>query len=223
MASARAPRNHSAVYRRRLELHPNRTAREATGHGTRQRPITRTPAGGRRSAEVATRNRTLDAVSRMRRDGRSFTSAVREAGTTPDAVRRYAGSALERQSSRWVAKPGDRLLRRQFTSIVGAHGEPAEALVETRSSRQASEIGRHNADISTFMSASVSPKAKREARSRLSHRHGKRAGLRAVLDDGTAVDDPRFYGDPDGLQHLAVETDLSDIDYGSDPPTRFSG
>jgi hypothetical protein len=122
-----------------------------------------------------------------------------------------------------VAKPGDRLLRRQFTSIVGAHGEPAEALVETRSSRQASEIGRHNADISTFMSASVSPKAKREARSRLSHRHGKRAGLRAVLDDGTAVDDPRFYGDPDGLQHLAVETDLSDIDYGSDPPTRFSG
>ena len=44
-----------------------------------------------------------------------------------------------------------------------------------------------------------------------------------VLDDGTVIDNPKFYGDPDGLQHLAAETDLSDLDYGSDPPTRFSG
>jgi hypothetical protein len=138
-------------------------------------------------------------------------------------VRRYAGSALERRGSRWVAKPNDRLLRRQFTTIIGPGGEPAEALVETQSFRQSSEIGKHNSDFSIFGSASTSPAAKREARARLVRRHGKRAGCRAELADGTFIDNPKFYGDPDGLQHLAAETDLSDLDYGSDPPTRFSG
>jgi hypothetical protein len=159
----------------------------------------------------------------MRRDGVSLTRAARDARTTPDAVRRYAGSALERKGSRWVAKPGDRLLRRQFTTIVGPDGRPVEALVETRSFHRASEIGKHNSDISTFLSASASPVAKREARARLLLRHGESAGRSATLDDGTVANDPKFYGDPDGLQHLAVETDLSDLDYGSDPPTRFSG
>jgi hypothetical protein len=137
-------------------------------------------------------------------------------------VHRYAGSALERQGSRWVAKPNDRLLRRQFTNIIGLNDEPVEALVETRSFRQSSEIGQHNSDFSVFGSASTSPAAKREARARLAKRHGKHAGLRAELPDGTVIANPRFYGEPDGLQHLAVETDLSDLDYGSDAPTRFS-
>jgi hypothetical protein len=158
----------------------------------------------------------------MRRNGMSLTRAAREAGTTPDAVLRYAGSPLERQGSRWITKPNDRLLRRQFTKIIGPAGAPTDALVETRSFRQSSEIGRHNSDFSAFGSASTSPAAKREARARLVRRHGKRAGLRAELSDGTVIDNPRFYGDPDGLQHLAVETDLADLDYGSDAPTRFS-
>jgi hypothetical protein len=159
----------------------------------------------------------------MRRDGVSLTRGARDARTTPDAVRRYAGSALDRRGSRWVAKPSDRLLRRQLTTIVGPGGEPSEALVETHSSRQASEIGSHNADRSIFLSASASPVAKREARARLLRRHGKSAGRSATLDDDSVVNEPKFYGDPDGLQHLAAETDLSDLDYGSDPPTRFSG
>jgi hypothetical protein len=158
----------------------------------------------------------------MRRDGRSLTRAAREARTTGDAVRRYAGSALKREGSRWVAEPNDQLLRRQFTKAIGPGGEPVEALVETRSFRQSSEIGKHNSDFSVFGNASTSPAAKREARVRLAKRHGKRAGLRAELYDGTVIDNSRFYGDPDGLQHLAVEMDLSDLDYGSDAPTRFS-
>jgi hypothetical protein len=216
-------RDSVAIYRRRLELHPGKSARGATGHGTRPRRVTASTAGDRRYAEVAARNRALDAVSKMRRNGVSLTRAARDAGTTPDAVRRYAGSALERRGSRWVAKPSDRLLRRQFTIIIGPGGQHAEALVETHSFRQSSEIGSHNADRSTFLSASASPVAKREARARLLRRHGKSAGRSATLDDGTVIDNPKFYGDPDGLQHLAAETDLSDFDYGSDPPTRFSG
>jgi hypothetical protein len=119
-----------------------------------------------------------------------------------------------------VAKPSDRLLRRQLTTIVGPGGEPTEALVETHSSRQASEIGSHNADRSIFLSASASPVAKREARARLLRRHGKSAGRSATLDDGTVIDDPTFYGDPEGLQHLAVETDLSATSARPSQPSR---
>ena len=215
-------RDYSAIYRARLVRHPGKSARQATGHETRPRRVTPSTAGDRPYAQIAARNRALDAVSKMRRNGVSLTRAAREARTTPDAVRRYAGSALDRRGSRWVAKPSDRLLRRQLTTIVGQGGEPTEALVETHSSRQASEIGSHNADRSIFLSASASPVAKREARARLLRRHGKSAGRSATLDDGTVIDDPTFYGDSDGLQHLAAETDLSDLDYGSDAPTRFS-
>ncbi len=215
-------RDHPAIYRRRLELHPGKSARQATSHETGPRRVTRKTASNRTYAQIAARNRALDAVAKMRRNGMSLTRAAREARSTPDAVRRYAGNALEQQGSRWVAKPNDRLLRRQLTTIIGIHGEPVEALVETRSSRQSSEIGQHNSDRSAFVSASTSPAAKREARARLVLRHGKRAGLRAELPDGTVIDNPRFYGEPEGLQHLAVETDLSDLDYGSDAPTRFS-
>jgi len=222
-ARPRRARDHSAVYRRRLELHPGKSARQATSHGTGSRRVTPTTARNRPYAQIAARNRALDAVSKMRRSsGMSLTKAAHDVGTTPDAVRRYAGSALEREGSRWVAKPNDKLLRRQFTKVIGPGGEPVEALVETRSFRQSSEIGKHNSDSSTFGSASTSPAVKREARARLASRHGKRAGLRAELYDGTIIDNPRFYGNPDGLQHLAVETDLVDLDFGSDAPTRFS-
>jgi len=222
LSTAGGSRDYTAIYRARLARHPGRSARQATSHGTGSRRVTRTTAGNRPYAQIAARNRALDAVSKMRRRGLSLTRATREAGTTSDAVRRYSGSALEQQGSRWVAKPNDRLLRRQFTTIIGPNDEPVEALVETRSFRQSSEIGQHNSDYSTFGSASTSPAVKREARGRLVLRHGKRAGLRAELSDGTVFDNPRFYGDPDGLQHLAAETDLSDLDYGSDAPTRFS-
>jgi hypothetical protein len=216
-------RDYSAIYRARLVRHPGKSARQATGHETRPRRVTPSTAGDRPYAQISARNRALDALSKMRRDGMSLTRAAREARTTPDAVRRYADRALERRGSRWVAKLNDRLLRRQFTTIIGPGGEPAEALVETHSFRQSSEIGSHNADRSTFLSASASPVAKREARARLLRRHGKSAGRSATLDDGTIVTNPRFYGGSDGLQHLAAETDLSDLDYGSDAPTRFSG
>jgi len=139
-------RDYPAIYRHRLELYPGKSARGATGHGTKPCRVTATTADDRRFAEVAARNGVLDAVSRMRRDGVSLTSAARDAGTTPDAVRRYAGSALERRSSRWVAKPNDRLLRWQFTTIIGPGGEPTEALVETHSFRQSSEIGSDRLD-----------------------------------------------------------------------------
>jgi hypothetical protein len=222
LAAAARKRNYAAIYRARLVANPGKTARDATGHRTTERKVTSSTAGRRTQSEIAARDRALDALNQMRRHGRSLTTASREARTTPDAVQRYAGAAIERRGSRWVAKPADRLLRRQYTAIIGPDGEPVEAPVETHSSHQASEVSKQNADRSTFGNARTSPPAKREARQRLLDRHGKPAGRRAQLPDGTVIDNPRFYGEPEGLEHLAVETDIADIDRGSDPPTGIS-
>jgi len=176
----------------------------------------------RRLSQVAANNRGLDALSRIRH-GESLAGAARNARTDPRTVKRNVGPALERRGGRWAAKPSDRLPRHQWTTVIAPDGGPALGLVETRSSRMASKVSAHNADTGVFESALSSPEAKREAQARLTARHGRRAGRRAVLTDGTEIRDPSFYGQPDGLQALHREIDLSDIDFGSDSPTRFSG
>lgn len=56
--------------------------------------------------------RSLHALSLMRRLEMPLTAAAREAGTTPETVRRLAGPALVRVRDRWSARPRDRLERR---------------------------------------------------------------------------------------------------------------
>jgi hypothetical protein len=185
-------------------------------HGTRPRRVTAANLSELPRSERETRRRSLDAVGRVR-NGVPLERAAREAGTTPDAVRRYAGPALEKQGGRWAAKPIDRLARRQVTTIIDpATGRWVEAVVETSSSLQSSEIALHNSDIGAWLSARTSPAVKRKAKARIERRHGKRAGRRAFLPDGTVVDHPRFFGEPDGVIELSEEIDLGDLDYGSD-------
>jgi hypothetical protein len=82
--------------------------------------------------------RALDVLARMRR-GESLSSAARAVGTTPDAVRRYAGSALSRGTNgRYEAKASDRLYRKM--KFLDANGIRA---VEPANSREASKLGRY--------------------------------------------------------------------------------
>jgi hypothetical protein len=171
-ARPRRARDHSAVYRRRLELHPGKSARQATSHGTGSRRVTPTTARNRPYAQIAARNRALDAVSKMRRSsGMSLTKAAHDVGTTPDAVRRYAGQCPgASEGSRWVAKP-----RRQASSAGSSQRSSAQRMASPprRSSRRAplarrARSGGTTADIFDLHARRrTSPKAvKREARSR---------------------------------------------------------
>ena len=95
-------------------------------------------------SEREARERALEALSLMRRKGRSFSEAVREAGTTHNAVFRHAGPALERRAGRIVTKRSDRLYRRMVvTSTVGVvEGEPRNAKEASLNARHANAVKR---------------------------------------------------------------------------------
>ena len=88
--------------------------------------------------QAATRQRALEAISRMRRDGMSLARAAKESATTPGAVRRYAGSALQQRAGVTVARPVDRLTRvMQAITTVGVRD------VAPANSQTASTIAAH--------------------------------------------------------------------------------
>jgi len=165
--------------------------------------------------ELDTRDRVLHAVAIGRRDDLSLKAAGKEAGTDPRTVLKYAPSAFEKQGSRWRVKPSDRITRRQWTAIIGPTGTPTAGLVETRSSKMASEIGRHSADLSAVLSVRTAPDVRAEAVARLESRHRVRAGIRAYLADGTVVANPKFFGHVASLVDAYDEIGLGDLDYGS--------
>ena len=102
-----------------------------------------------------TYGRTLDGLNRMRR-GKSIKRAAREAGTTPETMRRYVGEALEVRRGRTVAKPADRLYRRM--SVLTPDGRRE---VGTRGSEAAKKIAAHwNATEHYLATGDTKPLAK---------------------------------------------------------------
>jgi tRNA 2-selenouridine synthase SelU len=73
----------------------------------------------------------------MRRDGLSLSAAAKRAGTTPNTIRRHAGSELSRERGRYVASRGDRLYRamRVLTNTgvvdVGVAGSRQASLISS--------------------------------------------------------------------------------------------
>jgi len=95
---------------------------------------------GLRPAERAARGRALDALSKMRTEGLSLQAAAKASGTTVNAIKRHAGSALEKSSpnGRYRAKQTDRLARTlQFPTETGSIG------LDIRDSRSASRIAAY--------------------------------------------------------------------------------
>jgi hypothetical protein len=97
--------------------------------------------------EKETRRAALDALNRMREEGLSLSKAARRAGTTPGAVVRHAGSALEHTGARYRALPADRLLR--VMTVLGEDGVEHEVVI--RGSRVASLVGEHWSAIGHYL------------------------------------------------------------------------
>jgi hypothetical protein len=128
----------SEGYRRRLErgAQRGRSLSAARGHGVKSLLQWQTST----VADHEGYRRALHVLVRMRGDKKeSLSAAARAVGTTPDAVRRYAGSALTRGASgRYEAKASDRLYRKM--KFLDANGTRA---VEPANSREASKLGRY--------------------------------------------------------------------------------
>jgi hypothetical protein len=111
----------------------------------------RWPARSRAELEALTpsqreANRAAFHALALMRDGRSRAEAVRRAGTTPAAMMRHVGPALQKRGRRWIAMPADRLLR-----VMQVLGEDGPAEVSIRGSRVASLISSHWAAIDHYL------------------------------------------------------------------------
>lgn len=103
------------------------------------KPVRTPVAAGRLTAiEREARQDALQALSFMRQ-GKSLSRAAKEAHTTPNAVQRYAGSALIKDASgRYVAKSRDKLYRpMRFLTPNGS------ITLDVRDNRTASQIARY--------------------------------------------------------------------------------
>jgi hypothetical protein len=163
----------SPAYRRRLERaeRQGKPLSEARGHATRARPAYETAAlsGSDRY------DKALQVVSRMRH-GASLSAAAREFGISPDTVRRYAGSALQRDGRGWWApKPADRLYRSmRFLDGRGL------TTVEPASSVEASKLSAYWHAVDTFITIGDDRPLRRFRRMRLRTR--QKTSLRFVTD-----------------------------------------
>jgi hypothetical protein len=100
-----------------------------------------------RPSEQAAHERAGSVLTLMRRDGLSLEQASGEVHTTPAAVKRHAGDALFRtKAGRYVVAASDTHYRRLI--LVTADGL---TVVETRDSRQASEIAAYDSAIRYFL------------------------------------------------------------------------
>lgn len=91
-----------------------------------------------RQSEQGARGRALEAVRFMRREGRNLKDAAKAAGTTPNAVHRHAGPALEKVGGTFRVKPYDRLAR-----PMAFYTDAGHITLDVRDSRSAAAIGRY--------------------------------------------------------------------------------
>jgi hypothetical protein len=106
----------------------------------------KTDAIPRNSRQRELQERALATVSLMRRQNLPLKLAIKVERIRGATVRRYAGSALEESNGDYRVKRLDRIPRR--LQVLGPKGmEP----LPTRSSRQASQIGRYMNALKTFV------------------------------------------------------------------------
>jgi hypothetical protein len=92
------------------------------------------------------RERALDVLALMRRQGLSLRGASDLARTDPRTVRRHAGQALRRGGRRWAATPYDRIPR-EMTALT--HDGPVAVIV--RDSRTASLLASHANAVARYV------------------------------------------------------------------------
>jgi hypothetical protein len=91
--------------------------------------------------------RVAHAMTSMRSEGYSLAQAARVHGVDTRTIKSYAGSALKKDSSgRYKAKANDRVLR---ALVIPTERGLAE--IATRSSRDATKVGKYSAAVQTFL------------------------------------------------------------------------
>jgi hypothetical protein len=108
--------------------------------------------------EAQSRERSLAALGRMRRDGTSLSQAAKAEGVKPNTVRKYVGSALKRegQSGRFHASKGDNFKRHLY--IPTALGP---APVPIYGSKDASAVAEYLNAVAVYLRTGKATQLKR--------------------------------------------------------------
>jgi hypothetical protein len=115
--------------------------------GKSRPPRTAAEYFGRPQAFQERWHRAVGVISRMRTEGATLTKASRDAGISPRAVLRLAGSSVRKHSNgRYAAKSSDRLLR--ILRVPDADGTREVAV---KGSRQASLLGEYWAGLQHYL------------------------------------------------------------------------
>ena len=93
------------------------------------------------------RQRALDAIALMRREGLSLSDAAARAGTSPRVVVRHASAALDRRGGNYVVREFDDLPRRMSHLEVDG-----PRWVTVNGSREASRLAAYHNDVKRFIS-----------------------------------------------------------------------
>lgn len=145
---------------------------------------------GLRPSQKQARARALDALSKMRK-GAPLGRAAKEAGTTPNTVRRYVGEQLHRERGRVVASKSDRLFRHMWATTT-----EGQLWLDVRSSRQASLIGQHRNAVKNFLRSGDETPLRRFAGVKIG---GKELEVRPeVLEELGRTTAPEFEGPQSG-------------------------
>ena len=94
--------------------------------------------------ELSTRERSLEVLSKVRRNGQSLTKASRELHTSPKTVVKNT-NAFKKLKGKWIAKSQDRISR-----IMSIYENGKQEWIEVRDSRIASKIGKYNNAVKEF-------------------------------------------------------------------------
>ena len=113
----------------------------------RSRPVGQRPLSLLSPMQRSKRETALRVLGRSRRFDEPLSKAAREAHTTPETVERYLGrSGFRKAGGRWKPTRTDSLLRR-----MAFYEDGRRRAVTIRGSRTASQIGKYNRDVRTFL------------------------------------------------------------------------
>ena len=136
------------------ERFPNASLSQLRGHaskgkrpisGLREIPIYQRSWSSLNKRELSTRERGLEVLSKVRRNGQSLTKASRESHTSASSVVKNT-NAFKKLKGKWIAKSQDRISR-----IISIYENGEQEWIEVRDSRTASKIGKYNNAVKQFL------------------------------------------------------------------------
>jgi hypothetical protein len=133
---------------------PNATLSQLRGHASKGKkpvsqlkeiPIYKRSWSSLNRGELSTRERSLEVLSKVRRNDLSLTNASRELHTSPKTVVKNT-NAFKKLKGKWIAKSQDRISR-----IMSIYENGKQERIEVRDSRIASKIGKYNNAVKQFL------------------------------------------------------------------------